>query len=113
MIIKTKQGRMIAIPSQAYTKWEKASRKAILYQLAGHVPAWVWTEKLHVKVTAYYKGAKPDLSGVLESVGDCCESILWSNDANIESWDGSRLHHDLTNPRTVVEVMPYEPSRLS
>lgn len=26
------------------------------------------------------------------------------NDKQIISWDGSRLHHDLKNPRTEVEV---------
>jgi Holliday junction resolvase RusA-like endonuclease len=59
---------------------------------------------VRVEVHAYYKGPKPDLSGCLESVGDCLEGIIWANDGEIMSWDGSRVHHDLDNPRTEVIV---------
>jgi Holliday junction resolvase RusA-like endonuclease len=63
---------------------------------------------VEVRVTAYYKGQRPDLSGVCESVGDCLEGIAWENDRQIESWDGSRLYHDKKDPRTIVEVMEYK-----
>jgi hypothetical protein len=29
---------------------------------------------------------------------------VWANDAQIKSWDGSRVHHDPGNPRTEVIV---------
>jgi hypothetical protein len=47
---------------------------------------------------------KPDLSGTLESIGDALEGYVWANDTQIESWDGSRLHHDIENPRTEIIV---------
>ena len=95
------------LPSSAYLKWEEAARAAIMQQLFPD-QCHKATGPLHVKVIAYYKGQQPDLSGVLESVGDCLEGFLWDNDRQIQSWDGSRLVHDLDNPRTVVEVVPLE-----
>jgi hypothetical protein len=32
------------------------------------------------------------------------EGIIWENDKQIISWDGSRLHHDKANPRTEITV---------
>jgi Holliday junction resolvase RusA-like endonuclease len=46
----------------------------------------------------------PDLSGVMESIGDCLEGIVFMNDQQIVSWDGSRLYRDKENPRTVVRI---------
>ena len=40
----------------------------------------------------------------LEGVGDCFEGIVWKNDRQIISWDGSRLFHDKDNPRTELKV---------
>jgi len=62
---------------------------------------------LAVRAIIYYKGNRPDLSGALESIGDCFEGILWENDGQIESWDGSRLIYDGKNPRIVVRVAPW------
>lgn len=95
--------RTILLPSKAYQAWEKSARKAAMAQLPPLHRA-VMEGPVHVRVTAYYKGAKPDLSGILESVGDCLEGLLWADDSQIVSWDGSRAYHDLQDPRTVVEV---------
>ena len=96
------------LPSVAYLKWEDAARAAVMQQLFPDQCRKA-DGPLHVKVTAYYKGQQPDLSGVLESVGDCLEGFLWDNDRQIQSWDGSRLVHDVDNPRTVVEVYNLTP----
>lgn len=86
-------------PSRAYMKWEKAARDFVVHE---HPP--MLTGPIHVKITIYYKGRRPDLSGAMESVGDCLEGIIWEDDGQIESWDGSRMIHDLKNPRTELEV---------
>ena len=102
---KNKPRRAIIVPSQAYQKWEKEARKWIKFNLP--IGFKIFTGKLHVKAIFYYKGNKPDLSGSCESVGDCLEGIVWESDGLIESWDESRMYHDLKNPRTEVEVSDY------
>lgn len=97
--------RPVLLPSKAYQTWEKQARLSAAMQLRGFKA----TDKpVHVKVTVYYKGKQPDLSGCLESVGDCLEKYLWRDDKQIMSWDGSRLHHDKDNPRTEVEMEIFE-----
>jgi Holliday junction resolvase RusA-like endonuclease len=92
------------LPSKAYCAWEKQARLVAILLLRGTLEAPFGGPIKNVKVTAYYKGQQPDLSGVLESVADCLEKIIWTDDKNIIAWDGSRLYHDLKNPRTEVEV---------
>ena len=92
------------LPSKAYCAWEKQARLVASEILHGTLEAPFGGDIKNVKVTAYYKGQQPDLSGVLESVADCLEKIIWTDDKNIIAWDGSRLYHDLKNPRTEVEV---------
>lgn len=89
------------LPSKAYVAWEKDVKRCV------SPGGWVEPLTCPVRVTAliYYKGPKPDLSGCLESVGDCLQGVIWEDDSQIESWDGSRLHHDLKNPRTEVIVV--------
>ena len=91
------------LPSDAYMEWEEEARRAIVLQL----PAWYLaptTKNVSIKATIYYKGQRPDLSGCFESIGDCLESVVYVNDKQIVSWDGSRLYHDLKNPRTEVII---------
>ena len=57
----------------------------------------------------FYKGQRPDLSGACESIGDCLQGIVYADDRQIESWDGSRCIHDLQNPRTEVIIGKYDP----
>jgi Holliday junction resolvase RusA-like endonuclease len=92
--------RPLLVPSKAYETWEKQARasmwgKAIIPPLSCAV---------HVEAHFYYKGPQPDLSGCMESIADCLEGILWADDGFIYSWDGSRMHHDLDNPRTEIIV---------
>ncbi len=92
--------RIANIPSKAYVKWEKEAQ-ALLLPLKQRE---LLTCPISVEAHIFYKGSRPDLSGALESVGDCLQGIIWANDGQIESWDGSRLHHDLKNPRTELIV---------
>jgi len=89
------------LPSKAYEEWEKTARATMFYQLR---PLPRLTCPVDVEAHFYFKGPQPDLSGCLESVGDCLEGIVWMDDGQIESWDGSRMHHDKVNPRTEIVV---------
>jgi len=103
------RGKMkTVIPSKAYVEWEKIAREIAKIQLLECESSKIYpvSHKIHVKVLAYYKGREFDLSGALESVGDAMEGILWKNDMQIESWDGSRKFHDKENHRT--EIYVYE-----
>lgn len=100
------------VPSKAYKEWEERARLESRYQLPQwHFPIF-YMGNVWAKITIYYKGQQPDLSGCLESVGDCLEGIVWANDSQIKSWDGSRLIHDKDNPRTVVEVRGINESKI-
>lgn len=88
------------LPSKAYCEWEEKAR-AVNWKNAIVPPL---TLPVSVQAHIYYTGPRPDLSGCLESIGDCLEGIIWENDKQIESWDGSRLYHDKENPRTEIIV---------
>ena len=92
------------LPSKAYCAWEKEARLVAILLLRGTLEAPFGGPIKNVKVTAYYKGQQPDLSGCLESCGDCLEGLVWQNDKQIIAWDGSRLYHDKENPRTVIQI---------
>jgi Holliday junction resolvase RusA-like endonuclease len=93
------------LPSKAYEIWEKSVRGSMigrpLIQECG-TPRIILPllDPITINAQIYFAGQRPDLSGCLESIGDCLEGIIWENDKQIISWDGSRLHHDLKNPRT-------------
>ena len=95
--------RIILLPSNAYKEWEGEARMSALIQYKDQIIK----DSISVKITVYYKGQRPDLSGCMESVGDCLEGVIWVNDKQIESWDGSRLFKDNKNPRTEVEIKIY------
>ena len=92
--------RPMILPSKAYTAWEKQARKEAWAK--ARIPPLVGP--IHVEARFYYKGPEPDLSGCMESIADAMEGILWANDKQIMSWDGSRKRHDLDNPRTEIRV---------
>ncbi|MFI5304318.1 MAG: hypothetical protein ACHQYP_05915 [Nitrospiria bacterium] len=98
-----KPRRAIILPSTAYKKWENHAR-ANLWGTIG----FVFNEPIHVEAIFFYKGNRPDLSGACESIGDMGEGILWENDRLIESWDGSRMIHNLKNPRTELTIRDFE-----
>tara|TARA_R100001530_G_scaffold98510_2_gene68426 strand:- start:2028 stop:2468 length:441 start_codon:yes stop_codon:yes gene_type:complete len=100
---KWRYAQVIIVTGKAYKTWELEAWQAIMQQ---RPPGFkLFTEQVTVKVLAYYKGHRPDLSGVFESVGDCLEKLIYADDRQIEQWDGeSRVIHDLKNPRTEVWV---------
>jgi hypothetical protein len=89
------------LPSKAYGKWECQARGQFIID---HFGFKTITVPCRVQAIIYFKGPKPDLSGCLESIGDCLEGLMWENDGLIESWDGSRLIHCLDNPRVELTV---------
>lgn len=105
---KNCQRRPMIVPSKAYQLWEREARKALILALPfGFKPI---EGALEIRAMIYYKGPRPDLSGCLESVGDCLQGLVYDDDGQIESWDGSRVIHDKDNPRTEVEITQMEVS---
>jgi len=100
--IRTKVGK--SLPPKAFTDWEKSAQWEAKIQLRNAGINGPITSKMYISAVGYYKGPKPDLSGFLEGVGDCFEGVVWENDRQIVSWDGSRLRHDKENPRTELNV---------
>lgn len=92
------------LPSKAYEAWEKQARQEAIWFLVGYGFGDPLTTPVHVEAHIYYKGNRPDLSGAMESIGDCLQGVVWADDSQIVSWDGTRLHHDLKNPRTEITV---------
>ncbi len=100
---KWRYAQIIITTGKAYKLWEKEARKAIMLQKPNEFE--MFTGPVVVKMLAYYKGQRPDLSGTMESVGDCLEKYIYFDDRQIEQWDGeSRVIHDLKTPRTEVWV---------
>ena len=101
-----KPRRAIILPSTAYRKWEKQAQESLWGKVKYQI-----NYPICVKAHFFYKGNRPDLSGACESIGDCLEGIVWESDRLIESWDGSRLTHDLKNPRTELTITEYKESK--
>lgn len=93
------------LPSLAYVAWEQAARRAVLLQ---------WKSKqllscdLHISAEIRFAGQQPDLSGAMESIGDCLEGVIYTNDRQIKSWDGSRLYHDTDDALTIVTITEFK-----
>ena len=88
------------LPSKAYCAWEDQAR-AVLWPRAIMPPP---AGPVHIEAHFFVKGPLPDLSGALESCGDMLQGLFYQDDRQITSWDGSRVHHDLRNPRTEVII---------
>lgn len=91
-IISTRGKFPRAFPSKAYKRWEVDARGEILRFKAqfGYRTDLLTKLNIHIKALFYYSGPEPDLSGCCESVGDCLQSMVYENDKQIYSWDGSR-----------------------
>lgn len=104
---KNKPRRPMALPSKAYEEWAKSARTAAIDQI-GLSPI-AEPKKIAVRAVAYCNGVLPDLSGMLESIGDVLEGIAWENDRQIVSWDGSRVVRDKIHQRTEIFIQEAEP----
>ena len=97
-------GRKFPISSPRWRKYEKDAKKQLKSQ---YNDAILCTDRMALHVTAVYycpDRRYPDLSGMLETVGDLLEGIVYENDRQIGSWDGSRIRLDNEDPRIEVEV---------
>lgn len=94
--------RQIVIPSAGYEKFRMEAQKWVAVSIEKQ--KFPINEPCHVCAVIYYKGNRPDLSGALESIGDCFEGQLWENDKIILSWDGSRLWKCNAFPRIELTV---------
>jgi len=101
------------LPSKAYLAWEDSARVEAMIQTTGLrglrirkggilIPEGI---QCCVKALCFCKGVLPDLSGALESVGDAFRGILWKDDKQIVSWDGSRVYRDTKNPCTKISIL--------
>lgn len=98
-----KSARIVLVSSPQYQKWEKEARESLTTLKTPHeLPI---TTSVAIAVDAYYKGQRPDLTGVLESIGDCLEGIIWKNDRQIDRILSATITHDKENPRTEVLVV--------
>ncbi|MDY6893850.1 MAG: RusA family crossover junction endodeoxyribonuclease [Thermotogota bacterium] len=102
-IIVWRGGKQLIISSKAYRRWEKEARESIHMQML-QKNADLIEHPVEIEAQIYYKGNRPDLSGCLESIGDCLEGVVIKNDRQIISWDGSRVYYDKNNPRTELSL---------
>ncbi len=93
--------RPMILPSKAYSKWEKQAKESLRWEKFMTPRTGV---PIQIEAHFYYKGNKPDLSGACESIADMLQGLIYDDDGQIESWDGSRTHHDLKNPRTEITI---------
>ncbi len=103
---KNKPRQAKVVPSQAHKKWERRAREYLIWalELDNRKDPLIPSGPVAIKAFCYFKGKRPDLSGALESIGDLLEGLVIQDDTQIESWDGSRVVHDKSNPRIVLEV---------
>ncbi len=87
---------------EAYRKWKTAARIWALYSIdSENLP---FKEPCEVEVRIYYSGKRFELAEGLLSVGDCFEDIIWFDQKQNYSWEGSRLIEDNDNPRLDIRV---------
>lgn len=97
-----KNGQTFVLPSKAYANWQKDSQALCYLQIDPR--KFPLNEPVNVEAKIFYKGNQPDLSGAMESIGDCFEGLLWADDKLIVSWDGTRLIKDNSQPRLEIVV---------
>jgi len=87
---------------EAYRKWKTAARIWMLYSIdSENLP---FKDPCEVEVCIYYGGKSFDLGEGLDSIGDCFEGILWFDQKQIYSWEGSKLIEDNDNPRLDIRI---------
>jgi hypothetical protein len=83
--------------ADACMKWRTSARIWALYSIDSR--EFPFKDACNVEVRIYYDGKRPDLAECLESIGDCFQRILWFDQKQITSWDGSKLIEDDAYPR--------------
>jgi len=116
------RGVPVLAPSEFYRAWFREALshapqiRALLRQAGAELPL---TGPVAVEAHFYRENAvKGDLCGYLQALGDWLQEPRFKpkrngagiirDDAQIESWDGSRRHIDRTAPRIeiVIQVLP-------
>jgi hypothetical protein len=109
----------ILVPSDAYTKWERAAIRALVGEgiikrgppsVKGKPTYRVQAVKpidypVNCRALIYRDALRGDAVGFYQAVGDFLQLAgVVANDKFIVSWDGSRLLKDATRPRVELEL---------
>jgi len=87
---------------EAYRKWKTAARIWALCSIdSENLP---FKDHCEVEARIYYGGKRFDLAEGLESIGDCFEGVLWLDQKQIYSWEGSILIEDNDSPRLDIRI---------
>lgn len=109
-IISTRGKFPRAFPSKAYTRWEAGARAEAIKQRGSQgYTRNLLSQKISMKALFYYSGPEPDLSGCKESIGDCLEGIIYVNDKQIYSHEGStKIRVPVGQERTEVWITEFK-----
>ena len=100
--VKVRLRKSLKEHEEAYRKWKTAARIWALYSIdSENLP---FKDPCKVEVRIYYRGKRFDLTEGLESIGDCFEGILWFDQKQINSWDGSKMIEDNVYPRLDIRI---------
>jgi hypothetical protein len=100
--VKVRLRKSLKEHEEAYRKWKTAARIWALYSIdSENLP---FKDPCKVEVRIYYSGKGFDLTEGLESIGDCFEGILWFDQKQINSWDGSKMIEDNVYPRLDIRI---------
>ena len=100
--VKVRLRKSLKEHEEAYRKWKTAARIWALYSIdSENLP---FKDPCKVEVRIYYSGKRFDLTEGLESIGDCFEGILWFDQKQINSWDGSKMIEDNVYPRLDIRI---------
>ncbi len=116
------------LPSKAYMEWFNSAMRIV-----PEIQRWAQKEgvelplkgPVHVEALFYRDALRGDLTGYMQAVADWMQSPviriingrpklyrdganIIADDAQIESWDGSRLLKDAARPRIEITVRPFQ-----
>jgi len=101
-IVKVGSGLRI-IPSKAQVTWAKGA----VVQLADQWCRPPLSQPVHVAATFFRERKLGDLINFAQALADALQAAgVVSDDKYIESWDGTRLAKDATNPRVELTISP-------
>jgi len=96
------------LPSQAYRDWKEAAVKAVLPLLEPLRRFFPITYACHLMARVYRDRDAGDWCGYMQGIGDFLEDVgVLEADVLIRSFDGSRLHKDVINPRIELWLSPW------
>ncbi len=101
-IVRVK-GRIMVIPSKAYTQYEKDFERQITGNLRQEIDYPVNVKAIYYRATKH----RVDISNLHSALHDCLVKAKVLKDDNykiIASTDGSRVRFDRDNPRVEVEI---------